>query len=343
MRKHIFVWVGKGGYRVYQYLSGYGLQNKIKYVIDNDESKHGSKFFGIEIIGRDKLRQIYDNYENAIVFIASGSAAIIKKQLIDMGFEEKEVISFVIANLSIKPTPYQFFVERKEKLKSVLALLADEQSRNCYISLINYKMTMDAKWLKDVFEDEAGQYFDPIMNLNDSESFVDCGAYIGDTLDNYYQKVGTWEKYYCFEADPNVCNNLKNHIDERGYSSCYIYNIGCWNENTEINFEPDSAGTGAIKKNNIGIKVKADSLDHVLKDKKVTVIKMDIEGAEQNAIEGAKGIITSQHPKLAICIYHSMEDFIEIPLKLHMMNSNYKIYIRHYREMADSENVCYAI
>ena len=343
MRKYFFVWICKGGYRVYQYLSGFGLHSKIKYVIDNDESKHGNKFFDIEIIGTAELEQIYDNYENAIVFVASGSAAIIKKQLIDMGFDERELIPFVIANLSIKPTPYQFFSERKGEIKSVLALLADEQSRNCYVSLVNYKMTMDTKWLKEIFEDESGQYFDPIMNLNNNESFVDCGAYIGDTLDNYHQKVGTWEDYYCFEADPNVCNNLKKHIFERGYSPCHVYNIGCWNEDTEINFEPDSAGTGAIKKNNIGIKVKADSLDHVLKDKRVTVIKMDIEGAEQNAIEGAKGIITSQRPKLAICIYHSLEDFIEIPQKLHMMNPKYKLYIRHYREMADSENVCYAI
>lgn len=70
---------------------------------------------------------------------------------------------------------------------------------------------------------------------------------------------------------------------------------------------------------------------------------MDIEGAEQKALEGAIDIITSQHPKLAVCIYHSLEDFIMIPQIIHKLNPNYKIYIRHYRELADSENVCYAV
>ena len=59
---------------------------------------------------------------------------------------------------------------------------------------------------------------------------------------------------------------------------------------------------------------------------------MDIEGAEQDAIEGAKSTIAKYTPILAICIYHKAEDWYKVPEKVLEINSNYKIYLRHYME-----------
>jgi len=77
--------------------------------------------------------------------------------------------------------------------------------------------------------------------------------------------------------------------------------------------------------------IETISLDEYLKDEKekVTFIKMDIEGAELNALKGAERIIREQKPKLAICIYHKPEDVWEIPSLLLNFVSDYKFYIRH--------------
>lgn len=60
-----------------------------------------------------------------------------------------------------------------------------------------------------------------------------------------------------------------------------------------------------------------------------TFIKMDIEGAEQDALKGCENTIRKHHPKLAICIYHGYEDIWKIPSIIYEMNPDYKFYIRH--------------
>lgn len=75
---------------------------------------------------------------------------------------------------------------------------------------------------------------------------------------------------------------------------------------------------------------------------KITFIKMDIEGAEYNALLGCKKIIKEQRPKLAICIYHKPEDIIQIPSLILSLNEEYIFYIRHYSTIW-GETVLYAL
>ena len=88
--------------------------------------------------------------------------------------------------------------------------------------------------------------------------------------------------------------------------------------------------------------ISADSLDNVLGGKEITFIKMDIEGSEVPALIGAKNIIQTYHPKLAISIYHRPEDVYEIPNLLLEYNPDYVFFVRHYSICA-SETVLYAI
>lgn len=83
-------------------------------------------------------------------------------------------------------------------------------------------------------------------------------------------------------------------------------------------------------------------LDSVVKGEEVSFIKMDIEGAEEKALSGAKRIITEQKPKLAICVYHKTEDIIELPALVLSMRPDYKLAFRHYSANSASETVVYA-
>lgn len=103
-----------------------------------------------------------------------------------------------------------------------------------------------------------------------------------------------------------------------------------------LQFSFDGAGS-SIDEN--GITVEAEPLDP---DSKVTFVKMDIEGAEMNALEGMKSIIMEQKPKLAICIYHLYDDLWNIPKYIHELVPEYKLYMRHYSKI-NEETVIYAI
>jgi hypothetical protein len=73
-------------------------------------------------------------------------------------------------------------------------------------------------------------------------------------------------------------------------------------------------------------------------------IKMDIEGSEPEALKGSANTITARKPKLAICLYHRIEDFWEIPLYLHDLVPWYKLFVRHHTSIFDlTETVLYAM
>lgn len=91
-----------------------------------------------------------------------------------------------------------------------------------------------------------------------------------------------------------------------------------------------------------GVTVQAESIDNVLRGEKATFIKMDLEGAELMALEGAAFTIKKYKPRLAICIYHNPMDIYRIPLLLMSYRDDYVFYIRHYTTCI-YETVLYAI
>jgi FkbM family methyltransferase len=88
--------------------------------------------------------------------------------------------------------------------------------------------------------------------------------------------------------------------------------------------------------------ISVEALDNLLLDEPVTFIKMDIEGAETQAIIGTADIIKTQKPKMAICVYHRLEDIINIPFLLKELVPEYKIFLRHYSDTL-LDTVCYAV
>ena len=84
-------------------------------------------------------------------------------------------------------------------------------------------------------------------------------------------------------------------------------------------------------------------IDELLGNEPVDFIKMDIEGAEINALIGAYKIIQDYRPVLAISVYHKPEHLFQIPMLIRAFMPDYKLYLRHYRECSVSETICYAI
>lgn len=93
----------------------------------------------------------------------------------------------------------------------------------------------------------------------------------------------------------------------------------------KINNNSTSSSANSLISDNGDIEVT--TLDEDIKDK-ITLIKSDIEGFEQKAIEGAKNHIINDHPKLLISVYHSNEDLWKIPKMIHELSSDYKFYLR---------------
>lgn len=116
---------------------------------------------------------------------------------------------------------------------------------------------------------------------------------------------------------------------------------GCWSKTTQLKFKSDGSCASKMDENG-NIIVDVVDLDNVVKNEKVTFIKMDIEGAEQEALMGAKKLISTYHPRMAISVYHRNDDIYEIPKMILEMDNSYTFYLRHYT-FCDADTVLYAI
>jgi FkbM family methyltransferase len=189
---------------------------------------------------------------------------------------------------------------------------------------------------KNYHYDIENQYFDSeIIKFSDSEVFVDGGAYDLVTSDLLISKCPSVKKIYAFEPNEIVSRKLIN----ADYNNIEIIKAGLWSGAGVLKYTPFGSVSSISEYGTVEINVVA--LDDAVKDE-VTFLKMDIEGAELEALKGAEKTIKKYKPKLAICVYHKPEDIIDIPLYIKSIVPEYKLYMRHYTDTF-GETVLYAV
>lgn len=195
--------------------------------------------------------------------------------------------------------------------------------------------------LSGVFVDEENQYFDPIMQFGEHEIFLDVGACNGNTSVEFAKRVnGKYDKIYLFEPEASNLEIIAENTFVQDLIAKEIVPLGAWHQKEVLSFV--TGFSGACKISDSGtVEIPCDSMDHILKDVPVTFIKMDIEGAELNALKGAKEMILKYKPKLAISVYHKPEDIIEIPAFIKSLVPEYQLYMRHYCSFY-AETILYA-
>ncbi len=160
---------------------------------------------------------------------------------------------------------------------------------------------------------------------------IDGGAYQGETSIWLADKVGKDGKVFGFEIVQSNIDAFKKNIERNSLDNVFVIEYGLWDENTSIWTSDDSYRSKCIaEKADNGIAVVAiDSFVEEQGLERVDFIKMDIEGAEMRALQGAKNTIKNYKPQLAICVYHLDTDIIEIPLFIKELVPEYKIYLSH--------------
>lgn len=155
-----------------------------------------------------------------------------------------------------------------------------------------------------------------------------------------YAEVGQYRKIYALEPDVENCKKIQEYVENQKLQNIQLINAAVGKENRTVSF--DQQGTaGSSVKGEGNNSVKLVCLDDVIADP-VTFLKMDIEGFELDALMGAKGLIETYKPKLAICVYHKCEDPVSIVEYLAQLVPEYQFYMRHYT-YSQHETVLYAV
>lgn len=321
---------------------------RIDFLCDNDPSKWGNIYHGnLQCLSPDDL----GNYGNDVaVLITTQHYKEIYQQLKKMGLNK----IFVITEYRLSNNEY--FKHRgnieviKQNTLKLIEILADEESKETVQVLVKNWFDFDIANIgyEKIFSKD--QYFpNGVIQLLTDEAFVDAGAYIGDTLLEFIEKSDrSFDSIYAFELD--TCNFEKmqtsvSRLDTKLQQKIKLYNCALLDIEQEIRYETGAHGSQSSCVNvknsasNIGKTVR---LSDILKNHKVTFIKMDIEGSELKALSGGEEIIKKQKPKLAVSVYHKLEHLWEIPLYLKSIVPEYRIFIRHHSPL-EYETVCYAI
>lgn len=188
-------------------------------------------------------------------------------------------------------------------------------------------------------------YFDEaFLQHNNQEVFVDAGAFDGKTILDFNQWCnGKYSKIYAFE--PQIEALEKCQCNCAGLQNISYLHKGLWDSEQTVHFVCEGTESRIVEnRNDSSFSVNVTSLDiNVLGGGTIpTFIKMDIEGAELKALEGAAECISKYSPQLVISVYHRPEDIIEIPMLIKSLNPKYRFWLRHY-SLSWFDTVLYAV
>jgi FkbM family methyltransferase len=231
--------------------------------------------------------------------------------------------------------------ESREKIDTVYSLLADEFSRTVFCNILKHRITMDFSCFNNIISEK--QYFpSDIFNLGDRECFVDGGVYNGETIADFVSATNNnFDYIYGFEPDRKNYRRLVKELVFKDGERLKLFNSGLYSINGRAGFNGQGNSSSCICGNGEDT-VSLVRLDDIIGEHKPTYIKLDIEGAEEEALYGMRETITKYHPRLAISVYHKASDLWELPLLIHSMSASYSLYLRHYSNGL-FETVCYAI
>jgi FkbM family methyltransferase len=222
-------------------------------------------------------------------------------------------------------------------------LFGGARSQREFLRQLEFRLTGDFSALRP--PDGDLQYFPSrLFRPRPDECFIDCGAYDGDTLRGMADWTrGTFRKAVAFEADPKNFAKLGQTVesDERMRGRVDMIEEAVGAEKCIVRFAASGLSSAAIAGSG-GIEVQCSTLDEKLADQRPTYIKMDIEGAETDALRGASAVLASDRPTLAICVYHIQNDLWQIPRLIESLMPGCRFVIRPYC-INGFELVCYVI
>ncbi|MFA5042735.1 MAG: FkbM family methyltransferase [Kiritimatiellia bacterium] len=231
-----------------------------------------------------------------------------------------------------------------EQITRAFALWTDEASRREYIAQVRWRLHLDFDGLSSPVS--HAQYFpDDLFSLSADEVFVDCGAYDGDSLRAFFERQPAFRgAFIAIEPDPGNLRSLENYAailpgNRRDHVKILPMAIGARRE--IVRFAATGLASAGISSAGT-LEVKSMPLDEILHDLHPTFVKMDIEGAEMDALMGARHSIEKALPVLAISVYHHPDHLWRIPLLIRSFSDQYRFFLRPHNEEG-WDLVCYAV
>jgi len=316
----------------------------IDVITDDDPAKSGMIVGGHQVKGVESLTELP---KSTPIIIASHRVLRVTRRLRSLGF--KTVVPFAMLQV-LAPgmfRPHMFYENLLEDLwkhrseyEALHDRLADDQSRQVLEAVVDFRRSLDPAALQTVVSEDDLYAPDGLFEFTNNEVYVDGGSFDGDTIRSFIERVhGRFDAIYGFEPDPVTFAKLKSNFSNE--PRVHPIHAGLHSHAGTLRFR-DDASRGAIFADDGVIEMPVTTIDDVLGERRLTYVKMNIEGAEIDALKGGSNAIRRWQPRLAISVYHRASDLWRIPQLVLELVPDYRLYLRQH-DGGIIETVLYAL
>ena len=340
---------GNLGRRAAQALRGIGIEPLA--FSDNNKDRWGTRIDGLEVLSPTEAARCYGNDSTFLVTIWNEFHWFRETALQLKSYGCGQVAPYVALHWRfpemflpclLNDLPHKLYRE-SDLVLATQALWADRESRAIYDANIRFRALGNLDNLPG--RPVENTYFPlDILTLSDSDCFLDCGATGGEMTQDLIRKRGDrFESFCALDADNISFPKLEAYresLSEPFKSKLKLYNCAVGAKREVVHFA-HSGQTGS-RVSSEGLPVDCFPIDDLFAETLLTFIKMDIEGAEYDALLGGRKVIQRDRPILAICVYHTQNDIWRIPLFVRGTLPEHKIYLRAY-EGDGYQTIMYAV
>jgi FkbM family methyltransferase len=316
---------------------------------DNKPELWGTRIEGIEVFSRDEAIERFGKHAAFVVTIFNGSK--VREQLRQAGCQR--VVPFTalwwkypeafMPDLGVDLP--QNLLQHSAAIRECYDLMADEASRKEILDQLQWRFWLDDSKMSPPLP-VRDTYFpnELIAPAPNGEAFVDCGAFDGGSIQAFLDHCeGPVSHIYATEPDPasrELLQRFTSGLPAPLHDAITIWPYALGKTAGTVSF--GAMGDVTSKVGEQGATIQCRTFDDLPWTVPPTYIKMDIEGAEPDAIAGGAKLIAEQKPVIVTCLYHRSEHLWQIPLLIHAIAPDYKLYLRRYAE-ENWETVCYAV
>ncbi len=280
------------------------------YAVDQKFFTH-DRFLGKPVFVFEEIKKESDQY----VFVLG---TISRKKYIQRFLEDASIIKYYLDMEVHEAITYDYIQEYYDAFDETYQWLEDDLSRQTFCAFLNLKISGDIFYNLEVVQPNQYQYFEKVMAPYKSGVFVDCGAYTGDTVEDYIAwSGGTYKKIYAFEPDENNRQHLEAMIREKNYGNIEVLPYGVWDKAEILRFSAEDASTSSLNATG-NVEITAEAIDNVITRDNTDVpffIKMDIEGSELQALHGAAATLAvCPPPNGHLCVSSCRRSYSDSPV-----------------------------
>ena len=330
---------------------------------DNNEKLIGTYIDNIPVLSYEQIKKYYTDYV-IILTVAINNAIPIVEQLREQ--QEKHPIYHMEHPFKVENTflEYQYLENHNDEFEAVYKALEDEESRNIFVQSINFKLSGNKLPLLN-YVDGEGFFDEKLIPLSKHYSYMDVGAYTGDTLLRFYAFCGgKYDKLYAVEPDTGNFNALQNLVKYGRISNVQLFHVGGWDLKGELTFytianrnrkhfensnffkkmQDIVANSWEMSQKDFGTEtISVDTVDNLLQGAKCDIIKINALGADYQVLMGCRETIKQYKPSIVGEFGTQSEYLVEQLNEMLRVNPNYKLYLRQKMIFGDCKTVYFAI